>query len=178
MSPVSERSATGCAMSDVLSAERIEQIALRDFEHSLPMSLLRARESVMRHFRPLLAAHDVTEQQWRVLRALADTDVPMSVGELAERTFLLGPSLSRMLTSMEERALLHRTAGADARRAELSITSVGRDLVAEISPESEAAYGRINAGLAPGELDQLYALLAKLIDNDAAITNGQKATTL
>jgi len=43
---------------------------LRDFQKNLPMALLRARESVMSHFRPILRDHDITEQQWRVIRAL------------------------------------------------------------------------------------------------------------
>ena len=145
-------------MSDV----QLQRIPLRGFEQSLPMALMRARESVMRYFRPALAEHDLTEQQWRVLRALRDSAAPMSVGELAERTFLLGPSLSRMLASMDERGLIERAAAADARRAEISISPAGLDLVSEIAPSSELAYGHIDALLDPGELDVLYALLAKL----------------
>ena len=45
---------------------------LREFDRSLPMALLRAREAVMARFRPLFRLHGVTEQQWRVLRALRD----------------------------------------------------------------------------------------------------------
>ncbi|MFT5000920.1 MAG: hypothetical protein ACI875_001925, partial [Planctomycetota bacterium] len=37
-------------------------------EKSLPIMLLRAREAVMRRFRPMLRLHDLSEQQWRVLR--------------------------------------------------------------------------------------------------------------
>ena len=36
----------------------------RDTRHALPMAL-RAREAVMTRFRPMLAAHDINEQQWR-----------------------------------------------------------------------------------------------------------------
>lgn len=145
-------------MSDV----QVARVPLRAFEQSLPMALMRARESVMRYFRPVLAEHDLTEQQWRVLRALRDADTPVSVGELAASTFLLGPSLSRMLVSLDERGLIERAAAADARRAEISISVDGRALVSEIAPSSEQAYGRIDALLDPGELDVLYALLAKL----------------
>ena len=126
------------------------------------MALMRAREAVMRHFRPILANHDVTEQQWRVLRALNDATGPISVGELAERTFLLGPSLSRMLASLDERKLIERAAGDDARRAEISISNPGLALVAQIAPFSEAVYDQIEHQLQPGELDQLAVLLARL----------------
>ena len=80
-------------------------VGIRGFDRSLPMALMRAREAVMRHFRPSLAEHDLTEQQWRVLRALEDADTALSVGELAERTYLLGPSLSRMLALLDDREI-------------------------------------------------------------------------
>ncbi len=126
------------------------------------MALLRAREAVMRQFRPILTEHDVTEQQWRVLRALHDADEPLSVGELADRTYLLGPSLSRMLVALEARSLILRRAADDARRSEIVIAPGGRDVVAAVAPQSEAAYTAIDEQLDPGELDHLYELLAKI----------------
>ncbi len=47
------------------------ELPMRAFSRSLPMELLRAREAVMKRFRPALRDHGVTEQQWRILRALA-----------------------------------------------------------------------------------------------------------
>jgi homoprotocatechuate degradation regulator HpaR len=140
-----------------------QAVEIRDFDRSLPMALLRARESVMRRFRPVLAAHDLTEQQWRVLRALADADAARSVGQLAEDTCLLGPSLSRMLASLEGRGLVRRGVHAeDARRSDVEISSRGRQLVATVGPRSEAQYRRIEACFEPGELDQLHRLLDRL----------------
>ena len=37
---------------------------------SLTLTLLQAREAAMSFFRPLLNQHDLTEQQWRVIRIL------------------------------------------------------------------------------------------------------------
>jgi DNA-binding MarR family transcriptional regulator len=71
-----------------------------------------------------------------------------------------------MLASMDERGLLERATASDARRAEISISAGGLELVSEIAPSSEHAYGRIDALLDPGELDVLYGLLAKLSTND------------
>ena len=51
----------------------------RDTRRSLPMALLRARETVMARFRPMLAENDINEQQWRVLRVL---DQPRGVPRL------------------------------------------------------------------------------------------------
>ena len=138
-------------------------VGIRSFDRSLPMALMRAREAVMRLFRPGLTEHDLTEQQWRVLRALEDADTALSVGELAQRTFLLGPSLSRMLATLDERDLIARSSvPEDARRAEITITAAGIELVADIAPRSESAYDHIDRQLGPGELEQLYVLLDKV----------------
>ena len=70
----------------------------------------------MRQFRPSLRRHDLTEQQWRILRALAAIDT-IEVSELARTAFLLGPSLSRILRDLEARKLIERkTAKTDLRR--------------------------------------------------------------
>lgn len=143
-------------------------LGIREFDRSLPMALMRARESVMRRFRPLLSEHGLTEQQWRVLRALADADRPVSVGELADATNLLGPSLSRMLSALVDRSLIERTPSeADGRRADIAITSAGIALLAQIAPRSEAEYAAIEEFLGPGELEALYATLARVAGIDA-----------
>ncbi len=135
--------------------------ALRPFERSLPMALMRAREAVMHRFRPILAEHGLTEQQWRVLRALDEG--PVSVGELAERTCLLGPSLSRMLASMDERDLIVRSLDRDdGRRTEVTIAPTGRTLVETISPRSEQVYGEIESTLGTADIDDLHRLLDRL----------------
>ena len=69
------------------SAPAARQVPMRDFSRSLPMSLLRAREAVMRQFRPSLRQHGLTEQQWRILRALAAIEA-VEVTELARTAFL------------------------------------------------------------------------------------------
>ena len=43
---------------------------LRRTSRSLPIALLRARETVMAPIREMLAESDINEQKWRVLRVL------------------------------------------------------------------------------------------------------------
>ena len=96
------------------------RVRLRDFSRSLPMLLLRGREAVMRHFRPLLRAHGLSEQQWRILRALSAVE-SIEATELAHGAFLLGPSLSRILRDLEARKLIgRRIAREDQRRSMVS----------------------------------------------------------
>ena len=129
------------------------------------MALLRAREATMRLFRPLLSDHDLTEQQWRVLRALNATDEPIDASTVAERTFLLSSSLSRILVNLEERGLLLRQPDpTDQRRSLIELSDVGRKLVAKVAPESEAAYAAIEAQFGARRfaalMDELHELAA------------------
>lgn len=39
---------------------------------SLTIALLQAREAAMAYFRPIVKRHNLTEQQWRIVRILAD----------------------------------------------------------------------------------------------------------
>lgn len=117
----------------------------------------------MLRFRPVLAAHDLTEQQWRVLRALSNAEGPIDVGELADTTFLLGPSLSRILANLDQRSLITRRADpGDQRRSMISLATKGRRLVARVAPKSEREYAEIERLLGPDTLGDLLHLLSEL----------------
>jgi len=138
------------------------RVPIRDFSRSLPMSLLRAREAVMRQFRPALRKHGLTEQQWRILRALAGI-VSIEVTELARMAFLLGPSLSRILRDLEARGLVERrTAAADQRRNMVSISPKGVKLMASVAPTSEAIYAAITRRYGARKLIELQEMLGEL----------------
>ena len=135
---------------------------MRDFSRSLPMSLLRAREAVMRQFRPSLRHHGLTEQQWRILRALAAVET-IEVTELARTAFLLGPSLSRILRDLEARHLIERRVGeADLRRAVVSISAKGLKLIEAVAPSSEAIYAAITRRYGARKLSELQDMLGML----------------
>lgn len=137
-------------------------VRLRHFSRSLPMMLLRAREAVMRHFRTSLRRFNITEQQWRVLRALSD-GAETEVADLADATYLLGPSLSRILRDLEKRDLVKRRLDpADGRRNLLRISSCGTDLIDKVSPQSEVIYGEITERFGVQKLATLQELLRDL----------------
>ena len=144
------------------SAPAARQVPMRDFSRSLPMSLLRAREAVMRQFRPALREHGLTEQQWRILRALASIEAA-EVTELARTAFLLGPSLSRILRDLEARNLIERkTAKTDQRRSMVSISREGVKLMASVAPSSEAIYAEITQRFGARKLAELQEMLGEL----------------
>ena len=144
------------------AAETARRAPMRDFSRSLPMSLLRAREAVMRQFRPSLRNHGLTEQQWRILRALTAVEA-IEVTELARVAFLLGPSLSRILRDLEARQLIERrTAKADLRRAVVSISAKGLKLIEAVAPTSEAIYAEITNRFGARKLAELQDMLSVL----------------
>jgi homoprotocatechuate degradation regulator HpaR len=140
----------------------VRRVPMREFSRSLPMSLLRAREAVMRHFRASLRDHGLTEQQWRILRALASVDT-IEVTELARVAFLLGPSLSRILRDLEARHLIERRAAkTDLRRGVVSISAKGLRLIEAVAPSSEAIYAAITRRYGAGKLRELQDMLHAL----------------
>jgi homoprotocatechuate degradation regulator HpaR len=134
------------------------------FTHrNLPRLLLQARESVMAQFRPDLRAFGLTDQQWRVLRVLGEHGA-CDTGSIAQRAYLLGPSLTGVLTRMERDGLVRRARDAqDARRTVVQATAKGRKLVAKLAESIEAHYAAMEAALGKAGLSQLYALLDAVI---------------
>jgi len=140
----------------------IPSLPMRGFAQSLPMALLRAREAVMRRFRPGLRSRGVTEQQWRVVRALAHSG-PMEVTALATATCLLAPSLSGILPGLESRGFIsRRQLDSDLRRAVVSLEPKGHELIAAHAPDSEQIYDEIARTFGQKRLDQLFKLLREL----------------
>jgi len=137
---------------------------LREMDRSLTVALLRAREATMARFRPLIGEHDLTEQQWRVIRALADGESQtLDATELAARSVILTPSLTRILRTLEDRGLIERArADGDGRRWEIGLTKHGRGVFDAIAPHSEAAYRAIERKVGREKLGQLLTLLDEL----------------
>lgn len=152
--------------------EREERTELlpRLTRRSLPIALLRARESIMWRFRPMLASHEITEQQWRVLRVLNEAD-EADGSEVAERSCIMAPSLTRIVRSLEERGMISRRRDPkDARRTMLSITEKGVELIAAVAPESRAIYADIRERFG----NERYELLLDLLE-DLTSMSGRKS---
>src|ERR1700761_1436677 len=159
MAPKKSSGSAGSRPATKASARRVP---MREFSRSLPMSLLRAREAVMRMFRPSLRGYGLTDQQGRNLRALASIDA-IAVTERARVAFLLGPSLSRILRDLEARQLIERrTAKADLRRGVVSISQKGLKLIELIAPTSEFVYAAIARRYGAEKLADLQRMLAAL----------------
>jgi homoprotocatechuate degradation regulator HpaR len=114
----------------------------------------------MSRFRPVLREHGLTEQQWRVIRVLAEQD-GIDASEVAARSFLLAPSLTRILQFLEKQDLVERQSDSkDQRRSVLRLTGNGRKIFGRVGPDSERRYEEIEAAFGEERLERLYELLA------------------
>lgn len=151
-----------------------DMTALRRFSESLPMLLLRARETAMARFRPVLHAHGVTEHQWRALRALHDLGELTAAG-LAAECSILAPSMTRILRNLTERELvLVRRSKSDGRELRVKISAKGKRLVRVVGPLVEKEYAKIRKQLRPDRLEALYLDLRHLIEIGEPSANGTR----
>lgn len=135
---------------------------LSSAEKSLPIMLLRAREAVMLRFRPMLKSYGLSEQQWRVLRVLNEQG-PTEPTLLAEQSVILTPSLTRILANLEGRDLINRTRHKDDGRKQVAVLSPkGRDLIAQITPQSTAIYAELESDFGKSNTHDLMQALRRL----------------
>lgn len=129
---------------------------------SLPIALIRAREGVMAPIRDMLAETGITEQQWRVLRVLAEFG-RMDTKTLADKSSLLFPSLTRIAATLRGKGLVTQTRDdKDRRRQFIEITAKGQRIIDERSPEAAQIVAGFKATLGEADYETLLDLLAKL----------------
>ena len=141
---------------------------LRQTTRSLPIALLRARETIMEPVREMLSRSQISEQKWRILRVVEEIG-PVEQTVIAKRACLLLPSLTRLMHAMETDGLLTRVPSTtDRRKSIVSITDSGRALIDEHSTESVALFDRIEQQFGSQRLEDLLDLLEELQDLDLA----------
>lgn len=113
---------------------------IQQFSRSLPMMLYRAIDVVMPRFRLIFKEFGLTEQQWRVLRVLWETE-EISHSELAELTLISAPSLVGVLDRLRTMELVERRRSAlDRRVVYVASTQQGRDLRDQLMPAVQQTY--------------------------------------
>lgn len=134
----------------------------RSISRSLPIALLRARETVMAPVRDMLQGIQMTEQKWRVLRVL-DEFGEVEQSTIAKEACLLLPSLTRILRTMEsEGQVTRRRDSDDKRRIMVRITGEGRRIFEENRLVSHEIYSNIEEQMGQHKLDRLLDLLEEL----------------
>ncbi len=137
---------------------------LLGLKEPLPTALNLAREAFMEHVRPVLRSFDLSEQQWRVLRALHLLG-ELDAAELANSASLRKSSLSRIIKELSDRKLLIRIRDKnDGRRVKIKLTNSGGKICNLLGPEMERNHIETVALLNGVDIDLLSRELAKLTE--------------
>ncbi|WP_298860299.1 MarR family transcriptional regulator [uncultured Sulfitobacter sp.] len=141
---------------------------LRRTNRSLPIALLRARETVMGPVREMLSGSSVNEQKWRVLRVLEEGGA-QDQNTIAQRACLLLPSLTRILSAMEAEGLISRRAdAADRRRSIVQIEATGLTILKDHAKEAAGLVIDLRKRYGDEKFEQLLDMLEDLQQVDGA----------
>lgn len=129
---------------------------------SITLALLEAREALMTHFRPALNVIGLTEQQWRIIRILAQYGELEST-HLAEKACILKPSLTGIIRRLTEMELVVRRRGDnDQRFVFIDLTKNGEDIFKKMSVEMEKRYDNIHQKMGDEKIEALLELLKEV----------------
>lgn len=130
---------------------------------------MRVRELMMRNFRPILNEWNLTEQQWRILRALYETKT-LEPRELCEICCILSPSMAGILKRMEELELIIKVPSKTDKRRVLVELSPGVDvMVRKILEANMKAYDAFAAQIGENLLSNIEENLVQVLEKNAEL---------
>lgn len=128
-------------------------------DEPLVVLLQRARDVLAAPLRERLAVFGLTEQQWRVI-SVAHDNIGINAQDLASKSAILGPSLSRILYKLQSDGILSRKAAeSDLRELTIRLTPTGRRLYGKVSPQVKTHLTEVNSRIGEKKVKQLSELL-------------------
>jgi DNA-binding MarR family transcriptional regulator len=122
------------------------------------------------HRRIRLATNDIPPLQLSTLVSIEEHG-PLRLGELAAREAVTAPTMTRVLAGLDERGLIVRTPDPeDARSVRVSLSDVGRRVLADVRTRRTALLDARLARLTP---QQRAALVAALPALEALVSEDQ-----
>ena len=129
---------------------------------SINIGLIQAREALMTQFRPILNQANITDQQWRIIRLLAENGT-LDFQDLANKACILRPSLTGILTRLEKAGMAVRLKPSnDQRRVFLKLTQEGEKLYQSLGEKVDERYDAIENVFSKEKLEKLKELLTEL----------------
>lgn len=128
------------------------------------IEILRSADRLRRQGEALLAPHDVTLQQFNVLRILrgARPDGLCTLA-IAQRMIEQTPGITRLIDRLEKKGLVRRVRSEeDRRQVWCRITPAGERLLARLDDPVEQFDRAAVRGLSPADQDRLTDLLGQL----------------
>ena len=129
------------------------------------ISLLVAAAHVLQQINTLLRAHEITHDQYNVLRILRGAHPDgHAVAEVGQRMMSRAPDVTRLLDRLERRGLIHRAWAPENRRVTIvRITPSGLDLLKTIDPALHALQQELMRDATPEEIDVLTRVSGRLV---------------
>ncbi|OTG87396.1 homoprotocatechuate degradation operon regulator HpaR [Acinetobacter sp. ANC 4558] len=135
---------------------------MKNIRPSLTLALLEAREALMTHFRPELNEVGLTEQQWRIIRTLAQYE-ELDSTTLADKACILKPSLTGIINRMLETGLIiRRRSDIDQRFLFISLSEEGHTIFNQMRGRMESRYQQIQDRFGEEKMQQLMILLKEI----------------
>ncbi len=116
----------------------------------------------MSPIREMLSETGITEQQWRVLRVLAEFG-RLDTKTLADRSSLLFPSLTRIAATLRDKGFVTQTRDdKDRRRQFIEVTPVGQLIIDNHAPQAAIIVEGFKETLGEQDYETLLDLLTRL----------------
>jgi len=113
-----------------------------------------------------LLPHGLTLPQFHLLGALKSSGGVLSTGEIARIMLRASQTVTGLVDRLEEQGLVERqTHPRDRRKANVRITAMGEDRLAEAQPTANRLAESIVSPLTDDELQDLEAKMRKLVAN-------------
>ena len=128
------------------------------------VSMLQATAYVRRFGARVFDQHDITSQQYNVLRILRGAGpVGLPTLDIAERMIERTPGITRLLDRLEAKKLVRRERPSDDRRQVFCyVTRAGLDLLGELDAPLKSQANEALRRLSDSDLDELIRLLGLL----------------
>ena len=142
-------------------------------------ALLRTLGLLRQVMEPYFARFGISGPQWGILRALhraeAHGATELRLSDLGQRLFIQPPGISGLIDRMERRGLVRRSPSREDLRARcLSLTPVGRGLLARVKKGHAHQVQSLFRAFEPAQMEQMNDLLTRLVAHLQTLAPRQK----
>lgn len=127
------------------------------------IALLRTAHLIRRRIESVVAAEDLTHQQYNVLRILRGAKAPLPTMEISERMIETACGITRLIATLEQKGLLRREQWPGDRRQVLcQITPAGLRILERLEGPVNELDDSLSGVLTDDQLQSLLDLLSEI----------------
>jgi DNA-binding MarR family transcriptional regulator len=146
----------------VVAADRTGDNWLGTF---VPYLIYRITNQLNRALRKRLRRSGMNIARWRVLAVLKDNG-RLNIGQIANRTIIEQPTVSRIVDQLEREGLaIRESSGQDSRFVQVTLTKAGEKAFADIYPTATKHQEQALQGFTKREIKTLIGFLERIQNN-------------